>query len=177
MRAETKKGNVVTKHLNLATHDYVGSYAIPRSSDKLKKYCLLQVWVIYQWWPYWKLCHRYVFNPWRALLAHRHDLFHKPRMTLEWTSNDVFLFRVSSLGAAETRSGHIGDEFFWARHVYRLFMTIFLFCYQWHRGYKPIPSSSWERPDHICLAPFHLKNQDLIPLDLDGTPVPLRGSF
>jgi hypothetical protein len=48
MRAETKNGNVVTKHPNLATNAYIGSSAIPRSSDELKECSLLQVWVINQ---------------------------------------------------------------------------------------------------------------------------------
>jgi hypothetical protein len=46
MRAETKNGNVVTKHPNLAMHDYIGSSAIPRSGEELKKCSLLQVWLI-----------------------------------------------------------------------------------------------------------------------------------
>jgi hypothetical protein len=50
-------------------------------------------------------------------IDHRHRLFHEQRMTTEWTTNDVFLFRVSSLGAQETSSRPNIDVLFWARHL------------------------------------------------------------
>jgi hypothetical protein len=73
------------------------------------------------------LCRWYTLNPWRVQIGRCHGLFAEPRRTPERTSNDAFLFQVSSLGAAETRSRPTRDVFFWARHVYRLSVTTFLF--------------------------------------------------
>jgi hypothetical protein len=41
-----------------------------------------------------------------------HCLFLELMTTMEQTSNDAFLFQASSLDAAETRLGHIGDYIF-----------------------------------------------------------------